>query len=380
MVKTSSILLPRFIRSLGIFFLAFRMISCQLLGVMLVCGVGLPTLADACRLLERPSGLEEVFWVHLDEGCSAVERRELAVSGADVLAALEQGKSVDLNGVVVTGDVMLDRLSTRRVADLSSLSVQVREELTQQRLETIRFIPGSLRIRESQFEKVLATNLSKGALLILGEVDLTDAVFVRSLDWSKTIFVHPATFKGMRVDFEGFFIGARFMQTVDFSHAQFGTHSRFYKAVFGAPVNFKEVQFKGIAEFLEVNFRGEANFSQAAFESGTGFSGSVFQGLADFSGAVFTHETYFRFSEFTDRIRFTGTDFEKTVDFSNARFAKPADFSGASFALRPEHEGSNLALPELSPVWWKNPVILLVISVCLLLLVGIHYLRTGKKF
>ncbi len=373
MVPTSSI------RCIEIFFCVFRGVFLRLFGLMLVCHLGLPSLAEACRILERPSGFEEVFWVHLDEDCSAAERRELAVSGADVLTALEQGKSVDFRGVVITGDVMLDRLPSRRVADLPTLPEQVREELSRRRLETIRFIPGYIRIRESQFEKVLATNLSEGALLILGEVDLTDAVFVQSFDFSKTIFAQPATFRGMRVDFEGFFIGTKFMQPVDFSHVLFGTHSRFHKAVFSAPVNFSGVRFKGVAEFLEVNFRDQADFSQAVFESGTGFSGSVFQGLADFSGTEFTHETYFRFSEFKDLTQFTRTDFEKTVDFSNARFAKPADFSGVFFAVRPEYEGSNLTVPEYSRVWWQNPVILLVISVCLLLLVGIHYLRTGKK-
>ncbi|MGD9851624.1 MAG: pentapeptide repeat-containing protein [Nitrospirales bacterium] len=367
------------IRSLDIFSSFFRGVSFWLLGGMMVCGPGLPSIAEACRLLEQPPGLEEVLWVHLGEGCSAAERRELAVSGADVFAALEQGKSVDLQGVVVTGDVMLDRLSSRRVADLPILSAQVQEELAQRHLENIRFIPGNIRIRESQFEKVLATNLSEGALLILGQVDLTDSVFVQSMDLSKTIFVQPATLTGMRVDFEAFFIGARFMQSVDFSHVLFGTHSRFHKAVFGAPVTFAGVQFKGVSEFLEVTFRQEATFSKVVFDSGTGFSGSVFQGLADFSEAEFTHEAFFRFSEFKDRVHFRGTDFDKTIDFSNARFAKPADFSGASFAVRPEHAGSNLTLPDLSRAWWQDPVILLVIAICLLLLVGLHSLRTGKK-
>lgn len=367
------------IRGRDNFFRVFGGISRCIPGLVLMCYLGLPSPVDACRLLEPPSGFEEVFWVHLDEDCSAAERRELAVAGTDVVTALEQGRSVDFLGVVVTGDVMLDRLPSRRVEELPTLPAQVREELSQRRSETIRFIPGYIRIRGSQFENVLATNLSEGALLILGDIDLTDVVFVQSVDLSKAIFVQPATFRGMRVDFEGFFIGATFMQSADFSQVLFGTHSRFHKAVFEAPVNFSEVRFKGVAEFLEVTFRDAADFSQAVFESGTGFSGSVFQGPADFSGTEFTHEAFFRFSEFKDRSQFIRTDFEKTVDFSNARFAQPADFSGVFFAVRPEHEGSNLTVPEFSRAWWQNPFILLTISVCLLLLIGIHYLRTVKK-
>lgn len=350
-----------------------------LLVVAMSCGLVFPTLAEACRLLERPSGLEEVLWVHLDGHCSLAERREMAVSGSDLLAALEQGKSVDLQGVVVTGDVLLDRLSLHPVADLPKLPSSVQENLTQRRVEAIRFIPGSIKIRASQFDQVFATNLSEGALVILGEMDLRDSVFVQSIDFSKTIFVEPVTVNGMRVDFEGFFIGAQFLQAADFSQVMFGTHSRFHKAIFQAPATFADVRFKGVAEFLEVTFNREAKFSNVGFDSGTGFSGSVFRELADFSGSVFAQEIYFRFSEFQDKVRFAGVDFRKVVDFSNAKFANPADFSGASFLIRPESAGSNLQLPDLSRNLWQNPAIQLTIAVCLLLLGGLHYFRSGRK-
>jgi len=350
-----------------------------LFGVVVSCGVGGPDIAEACRLLDRPSGLEEVLWVHLDGHCSSAERREMAIPGADLLAALEQGKSVDLQGVVVSGDVMLDRLSLHSVGSVPGIPSSVQEELAQRRVEKVYVIPGSIRIVASQFEQVFATNLSDGALVILGEVDLRESLFVQSIDLSKTIFVQPAQFAGMRVDFEGFFIGAQFMHPVDFSRVMFGTHSRFHKAVFHDKAIFTEVRFTGVAEFLEVVFLREADFSNAAFGSGTGFSGSVFHGVAGFSGADFTHEIYFRFSDFKDLAKFNEADFHKVVDFSNARFAKPADFSGAGFSVRPEHAGSNLQLPEPSPNLWRNPAIQLATAVCLLLLVGLHYLRGGKK-
>ena len=234
-----------------------------LLGVVVSCGVGGPDIAEACRLLERPSGLEEVMWVHLDGHCSSAERREMAVTGADLLAALEQGKSVDLEGVMVAGDVMLDRLSLHPVASLPGLPLSVQEELAQRRVEKVYVIPGRIRIVAAQFEQMFATNLSDGALVILGEVDLRESVFVQSIDLSKTIFVQPAQFSGMRVDFEGFFIGSQFMQPVDFSQVVFGTHSRFHKAVFHDKATFAEVRFTGVAEFLEVVFLREADFSNA---------------------------------------------------------------------------------------------------------------------
>ena len=347
--------------------------------LMIGSGLAVPGFADACRALEPPSGLHHTLWVHLEDDCSLPERRELAVSGADLLAALEEGKNVDLHGVVVVGDVLLDHLSLHRVADLPNLPSVVQDALSQRHLDTIRFIPGSLRITASQFDHVFATNLSDGALVILGEVDFHQSEIVQSVDFSKVIFAEPVILAGMRVDFEAFFIGAQFLRAADFSQVVFGTHSRFHKAVFHDSVTFAGDRFKGVAEFLEVTFHGEAQLTNVSFESGAGFSGSVFHGPADFSDSTFTQEIYFRFTEFRNRIVFGGTDFHKVVDFSNAQFTQPADFSHASFAVRPESAGSNLILPDLSRTMWRSPAIQLSIAICLLLLVGLHYLRVGRK-
>ncbi|MDH5587918.1 MAG: pentapeptide repeat-containing protein [Nitrospirota bacterium] len=300
--------------------------------------------AWACRLLEPHADRVDTLWIHLDGFCFSADQREWAVTGADVLEALKAGKNLDLQGALVVDDVMLDQLPLRSVEDLPHLPRSIQGRLSQKGLKQVRVIPGAITIRDSQFEKVLATNLVDDVLVILGAVTISGTTFLQSVDFSKVMFVEPVVFSNVEVGYEGFFIGADFAQAVDFSHTVFGTHSRFHKAVFRAPVTFAEVQFKGVAEFLEVEFHQGANFSHTHFLSGTGFSGSVFDGPADFSGVKTAQEIYFRFSEFKEGVSFRQGHFPSVVDFSNSRFLGEHDFSGAEFSVSPDFTDSNISI------------------------------------
>ncbi len=300
--------------------------------------------AWACRLLEPPAETVDVLWVHLDGFCFAGDQRELAVKGEAILEALQDGKSLDLQGALVVGDVMLDQLPLQPLEEIPGIRQDIRNDLKERSLEQVRVIPGSISIRDSQFENVLATNLVNDVLVILGEVDISGTTFLQSVDFSKIIFIKPLIFSNVSVGHEAFFIGAQFEEITDFSHANFGIHSRFHKAVFLAPVSFAEVEFKGVAEFLEVQFFQLVNFSNAKFLSGTGFSGSVFFGPANFSGIQTHRETYFRFSEFRDGVSFRHGKFKNVIDFSNSRFDGAFDFSDAEFAVKPEFTESNISI------------------------------------
>ena len=343
----------------------------QVMLIALVLGLfGLfPVSVEACRLLPTPQGIEDVFWVHLEGPCLPEEQAVLAVRGTDILDALEHGRSIDLEGVLVVDDVMLDLLPLHDLSGHAGIPQAVRERLQKQDIAAVRVVPGSLSIRYSRFEKVLATNLVEGALLILGAVDFTGTVFQQSIDLSKTVFVGPLVFSRVRVDFEGFFIGSQFDRAVDFSHVTFGTHSRFHKAGFRDRVTFAEANFTGVAEFLEVEFRQAANFSRSHFASGTGFSGSVFDGPADFSAITVDHEIYFRFAEFKQSVSFQHAQFHNVVDFTNARFDGGQDFSGAIFHTQPELTGSNLPLDPASAQDWRSQQAQLGILVGLVVLV-----------
>ncbi len=313
---------------------------------------GLTSIVWACRLLEPPAHAVDTLWVHLEGLCFSSDQREWAVQGAEVLEALKAGKNLDFQGALVVGNVMLDQLPLQPVAEIPHIPHHIQEGLQQRGLDTIRVITGEIIISDSQFEKVLATNLINDALVILGEVNVSGTTFLQSMDFSKIIFAKPLVFSNVNVEHEGFFIGAQFEEAVDFSHTNFGTHSRFHKAVFRAPVTFAEVQFQGVAEFLEVEFKQTANFSQANFLSGTGFSGSVFHGSVDFSEVKTKQEIYFRFSEFKERVSFRHGNFGSVVDFSNSRFEGEHDFSEAEFAVQPNFTASNISVdvPVSGPI------------------------------
>ena len=350
--------------------------------VVLVLGlIGLfPISVEACRLLPTPPETENVFRVHVEGPCMPEEHETLAVRGADVLEALEQGRSVDLEGVLVVDDVMLDLLPLRDLSGLSDIPPAVRDRLQQRHIAAVRVIPGALSIRHSRFEKILATNLEEGALLMLGAMDFTGTVFQQSVDLSKTVFVGPLNFSTVRVDFEAFFIGSQFDQAVDFSHVIFGTHSRFHKAGFRDQVTFAGAHFTGVAEFLEVEFRRTADFSRSHFASGTGFSGSVFYGPADFSAVTVDQEIYFRFTEFKQPVSFQRAQFHHVVDFSNARFDGGQDFSEVVFASPPEWTGSTVSLDAAVGQGWRSQQAQLGIFAGLVILVLFYlWVSKGKK-
>jgi len=334
--------------------------------------------AWACRQLEPPVNRADTLWVHLEGPCLPTDQRAWAVKGADVLEALKAGKNLDFQGVLVAGDIMLDQLPVQPVAEIPNIPVDIQERLHQRGFETARVIQGALTFRGSRFEQVLATNLVNGALVILGEVNIAGTTFLQSVDFSKIIFAKPLVFKNVKVEYEGFFIGAHFEQAVDFSHTIFGTHSRFHKAVFRGPVMFVEVEFEGVAEFLEVEFQQAANFSQAKFLSGTGFSGSVFHGPVDFSGVRTKQEIYFRFSEFKERVSFRRGQFQSVVDFSNSHFEGEHDFSEAEFAVQPEFMASNISVQVPISGSRFNQQSQWLLFVGLVILVGI-YLWISKR-
>ncbi|MBA3964792.1 MAG: pentapeptide repeat-containing protein [Nitrospirales bacterium] len=353
---------------------------CLLLGLLLALPGLSPINAEACRLLPIPPGSEHVLWVHVEGPCLPGEEEALAVKGADLLGALLQGKRIDLDHVLVVDQVMLDLLPQQALSENPTIPQAVGQRLQEQGVTAARVIPEAVSIRHSRFEKVLATNLVEGALLMLGPVDFTGTVFQQSIDLSKTVFVGPVRFSNARVDFEGFFIGSQFAQGVDFSHVTFGTHSRFHQAQFRDRVIFADAHFTGVAEFLEVEFQQAADFSRSTFASGTGFSGSVFKGAADFSAISAVHEIYFRFTEFRESVTFANARFHTVVDFSNARFDGTHDFSGVEFRTLPELSGSNLPLDVASVQNGRTPYGQVGIFLGLVILVLCYlWFSKGKK-
>src|SRR5688572_31319166 len=67
-------------------------------------------VAGECLMERAPSSPAAPFLRHLGRGCSERDRDTHAVRADELLTALKDGKGIDLAGVVITGDLMLDEL------------------------------------------------------------------------------------------------------------------------------------------------------------------------------------------------------------------------------------------------------------------------------
>ena len=304
--------------------------------------VGWVSAVQACRMDNSTGSSPGIFRHHVVGSCSLEDRAAFAIPANSVVEALKAGKSLDLQGVVVTGDVGLEELPRQPADQVTFSSSEVRRMLDQVGIEEVRIIPGSLKIRDSFFQGNLATNLRNGSLVILGAIDMSGTTFQQSVDFSRTIFLSPVNFSGMTVQFEGFFIHAYFTQDATFSRTAFGTHTRFHKAYFGGKALFDHATFNGIAELLEVVVEQDADFRETSFMMGTGFSGSLFRGPVNFSYSRFEREGYFRFTTFERAANFSEARFHEIVDFTDANFHDSSNFHGASFNKPPDFSGTDI--------------------------------------
>ncbi|MDR4503050.1 MAG: pentapeptide repeat-containing protein [Nitrospirales bacterium] len=303
-------------------------------------GFNVPNLS-ACEI-QKSSKDSQIFQRHLIGPCSVDDRRRVAVSAESLLQALQDGKSLDLRGIVVEGDLMLDRLPLESLPHALQGSPRVRRIVDERHVETGRVISGSITMQDVVVQGNWATNLRNGLLVLFGPFAVTGTRFEQSIDHSHTLFLQAFDFSDSVIRYEGFFVGAYFDQSARFSKTTFGTHSRFHQAQFAQVANFMESRFHGLAEFLEVVFSQQANFSGVQFQMGTGFSGTHFNGPALFSRARFQREVFFRFARFRRQANFAGTTFEAVSDFSEASFSGTPDFSRAKFHTAPELSHANL--------------------------------------
>ena len=264
--------------------------------------------------------------------CGDEDRQALAVSADDVLTALRQGRGVVLKGVVLAGDLPLDRLSLQPFEPGLVKHPAIVERIEAEQVSEVRVMHGPFMLEDVEVQGILATNLIEpGYIVVRGPVSLRGSTIRQSMDLSRMIFLDRADFSDLHIGHEGFFIRAMFVRGADFTRTAFGTHSRFHRARFLGKATFTGARFDGLAEFLEVSFAEDAEFARTRFLQGTGFSGSRFHKILDLSEARFDREAYFRFTEYLGQADFRRTLFRNTADFTEARFQGTVDFREAVF-------------------------------------------------
>lgn len=336
-----------------------------------------PVLAD-CVVERMPSESAVPLTRHLGKDCTAHEREAHAVAAAELLAAFRSGKGVDLNGVVITGDLMLDELPLVPVPPRDVLPPRVRDAILTRGLQQVRVVSGPILIRNSLVRGRIATNLKEGYLVVKGPVAMTGTTFERSVDFSHAAFAESVDFSEAVLLREGFFIRAIFSQPARFEKTAFGVHSRFHMAVFSESVTFLRAGFNGLAEFLDVTFEKDASFSRTYFKLGTGFSGSRFLGLLDFSEAVFQREAFFLFTIFEGDAYFRRATFRALADFTDAEFKGVNDFAKVFFSIEPRFIRTKRSGTSQSPGGLHDPRFLYGIAAALLIFTILFVLLLRK--
>lgn len=295
-----------------------------LAGWLLWAGIAIPVSAAPCRIETGSGRAAAALKKRLGADCTAQDRERYKLQAVEVLAAIKQGKSVDLDGVVIEGDLRLNELHLGALPRESERQPIVPASVA-------RVISGSVSVTHSIVRGSVRHGAERDALIVKGAVDLTGTRFEQPVDLSHAEFLQPVTLSGAVFLRESYFVRAGFLHGLTAEGTAFGPHSRFHRARFHDRASFRNARFNGLAEFLEVEFYPDADFSGAGFASGTGFSGGVFHGVADFSDASFERGAFFTFTRFEGDARFRRTIFHATADFDDARFTARDDFSDAVF-------------------------------------------------
>lgn len=336
-----------------------------------------PALAEC--VMEQSPPEAATFTRHLGERCSEQEQETRAVRADELLAAIKEGKGIDLAGVVVVGDLLLDQLPPVSPSTLKTTSPRVQEMILSQAGKELRVVLAPISIRNSRVRGVISTKIQDGLIAMTGPVTMTGTTFERVVDFSRAVFFEPVDFSDAILLREGFFIRALFDKPTRFERTAFGVHTRFHRARFGDSVAFLRAGFNGLAEFLEVTFEKEANFSRTYFKMGTGFSGSRFGGMLDFSEALFEREAFFLFTLFEGDAYFRRTTFRGQADFSDAQFKGLDDFDKVFFQLQPRFDGARLIETPPTRGGLQDPRYLYGIAAAMLIFMVVFALVQRKR-
>jgi uncharacterized protein YjbI with pentapeptide repeats len=316
--------------------------------------------AMACDVKTGSTQGEAALTLSLSADCTDTEREARAVDTKQLVDAFRRGKTVDLSGVVIRGDLTMDVLTLGHVPqDLKAVSVIDGND--------VRLVPGAVSIVNSIVHGAIRHQSAQGQLVFRGPVTFTGTRFEQTVDLSRSVFMQPVTLSGAIFLRESYFVQARFLSDVISEKTAFGPHTRFHRARFQGPVTFQQSGFSGLAEFLEVEFERDVNLSRTYFKFGTGFSGSRFHGMADFSEALFEREAFFPFVIFEGDAFFRRATFRSTADFSNAEFQGLDDFAKVLFERGPEFGGAKRTGREKDPLGLENPKVQYAITLSLLI-------------
>lgn len=296
-----------------------------------------------CVTAQPASDPEAGLVIHLPSTCSPDEREAYAVAGDAVIDAITKERRVDLVGVIISGDLIFDRLASEAAEGLNEGE------------DEYRFVRAALSIRDSDVRGALRHRSPEGVLRFEGPVDFQGSRFREGVDLSRSVFQEKVDLSGATFEKEAYFVRGRFIGETVCRETKFGPSTRFHRSTFQGQLDCTGALFDGMTEFLEVTFEQPATFERSRFGQGTGFSGSHFKGRVNFGEAIFSRETFFGFTVFENEALFVGAQFLGSADFSNAEFKLPDDLEKARFDQPPLLAQTKRLAPEQSNEFLKTP-------------------------
>ncbi|MGZ8380527.1 MAG: pentapeptide repeat-containing protein [Nitrospira sp.] len=291
-----------------------------------------PPEADAgCVAETAATGIDAGLVIHLSPSCTQAERESHAVRGDVIMDAIAKGRSVDLLGVLVRGDLIFDRLAVQTTAGSPGPTSERANREDRVGGNGQRIVRGALSLRDSVVLGAVRHRTADSTLRFEGPIDVSGSHFMESVDLSRSMFHKPVELSRATFEKEAYFVQGQFAMSVGCRETKFGPSTRFHQSTFRGPVDCTSALFDGMAEFLEVTFEQSAVFERSRFGLGTGFSGSRFKGRVSFSEAIFSRETFFGFAAFESDAVFAGAQFLGSADFSHAEFRQQDDLAKARF-------------------------------------------------
>ncbi|MGC4099341.1 MAG: pentapeptide repeat-containing protein [Nitrospira sp.] len=295
-----------------------------------------PSETDAACVADIPTnGIEPGLIVHLPPSCTPAEREAHAVHGEAIMVAIAKGRTVDLLGVIVRGDLIFDHLAMQKMTPTQVPAPGRANQGDRGDGNAQRIVRAALSIRDSVVLGAVRHRSADGMLQFEGPVNFNGSRFKEGVDLSRSVFHESVELSEASFEKEAYFLQGQFVRQVSCRETRFGPSTRFHRSVFHGSMNCTGALFDGTAEFLEVQFEQSAVFERSRFGLGTGFSGSRFKSQVSFRDSIFSRETFFAFAVFEGEAVFEGGQFLGAADFSQAEFRQPDDLAKARFDQPP---------------------------------------------
>ena len=271
-----------------------------------------------------------------------VSSAQRTVPASEIIAKVQDNQPVNYDGVIISGDLDLGRLTPPEVHSVISI---VNSTVQNASFNGVSFE------KEASFWGTIFSNASFNKTTFLENSDFSNVSFHHASFVGAT-FVSPVIFDGAEflgnISFEDSvfhkdtsFNSARFLGDADLNYTNFLYYTYFTEALFMKNALFSDVKFLGTSDFSSANFSlganffgsqfGAANFGNCNFSGPARFGLTRFSGLSSYGNALFSEEANFNLARFSDAAYFSKAHFKDKALFGLIKFEDIASYEGAAF-------------------------------------------------